>query len=61
VLVRDAAGLSAAVEGLMARPAEAKRLGERALAVTDRLRGATVRHLEWLERQLQLPPAGTPC
>lgn len=61
VLVRDAADLAAAVERLGGRPDEARRLGEKAFAVTDRLRGATARHVEWLERQLQLPPAGTPC
>jgi 3-deoxy-D-manno-octulosonic-acid transferase len=54
VCVSDPSELRPALERLLADPGERRRLGERARSLTERLRGATGRHIEWIDRQLRL-------
>lgn len=53
VRVEDERGLEAALERLLSSREERERLGRAARAVTDRLKGATARHIAWIERRLR--------
>jgi len=52
--IANASELRSEVERLMLHPEERQALGETAISVSTRLRGATQRHLAWVERHLQL-------
>ncbi len=60
IQVRDEADLGRSVRGLLGDPARRDQLGAGAANAILALRGATGRHVEWLESQLRLF-FGTPC
>ena len=59
--VKDEQDLRSLVERLLLSPEERQGLGGRALFVSTRLRGATQRHLAWIERQLRLYLGDSAC
>jgi len=56
VQVKDEPGLETQIARLLRDPEERRELGERAREAAGALRGATARHLEWIQRRIL--PAG---
>lgn len=53
-VVQDAAALTAAIDAMLANPAQRSEIGQRAREVVRRNQGATARHLEIILRELDL-------
>jgi len=54
VRVADEAELQVIVDRLLRNPTERQQLAVKALKVANKLRGATERHVQWIEKQLRL-------